>query len=82
MSRETPKSETYTLIEQKVDYYVQYYNTDTNHNDSIKLYIMRRLFSMRELASKLDDEGIISYPEYVRLREKIEKYIIEIGKGY
>lgn len=81
MVREIHKSETSTLIEQKVDYYVQYYNTDTNHNDSIKLYIMRRLFSMRELASKLDDEGIIPYSEYVDLREKIEKYVIEIGKG-
>ena len=42
---------------------------------------MRRLFSLRELASKLDDEGIIPYSEYVELREKIEKYVIEIGKG-
>lgn len=80
MSREIPKSETYTLIEQKIEYYVQYYKTDTDRNDSIKLYIMRRLFSMRELASRLDDEGIIPYSEYVDLREKIEKYVIEIGK--
>lgn len=81
MVNEIPKSETYTLIEQKIDYYVQYYNTDTDHNDSIKLYVMRRLFSMRDLASRLDDEGIISYPEYVMLKEKIEMYVIEIGKG-
>lgn len=81
MSREIPKSETYTLIEQKIEYYVQYYKTDTDHNDSVKLYIMRRLFSMRELASRLDDEGIIPYSEYVDLREKIEKYVIEIGKS-
>ena len=81
MVREIHKSETSTLIEQKVDYYVQYYKSDTDHNDSVKLYIMRRLFSMRELASKLDDEGIIPYSEYVELREKIEKYIVEIGKG-
>lgn len=81
MAREIPKSETYTLIEQKIEYYVQYYMSDTDRNDSIKLYIMRRLFSMRELASKLDDEGIIPYSEYVELREKIEKYVIEIGKG-
>lgn len=81
MVNEIPKSETYTLIEQKIEYYVQYFKTDTDHNDSMKLYIMRRLFSLRELASRLDDEGIIPYCEYVELREKIEKYVIEIGKA-
>lgn len=69
------------LIEQKIYYYVQYYNNDTDHNDSIKLYIIRRLFSLRELASRLDDEGIIPYSEYVDLKEKIEKYVLVIGKS-
>lgn len=75
------KSQTCRLIEQKIYYYVQYYDNDTDHNDSMKLYTIRRLFSLRELASRLDDEGIIPYPEYVYLREKIEKYVLVIGKG-
>lgn len=75
------KSETIIIIEQKIDYYVRYYNFDTDHNDSIKLYIIRRLFSLRDLVSRLDDEGIISYSDYVDLKEKIEKYVLLIGKS-
>ena len=81
MVREILKSETTTLIEQKIDYYFEYYKSNTNHNDSIKLYVIRRLISMRELSSWLDDYGIIPYSEYVYLREKIENYVLEIGKG-
>lgn len=74
-------SEVSTMINGKVDYYYSYYMDNNERSDSLKLYTIKRLFSLRELSSKLDDENLIPYCEYEETKEKIEKIMLEISKS-
>lgn len=79
------KSDTYIdiLIEQKIDFYLQYYKIDIDEYESMnllnvrttKIYTIRKLNSIREILDLLNIEELISNSEYIKLKEKIEKYV-------
>lgn len=61
---------------ERMNAYLRYYDSTKNHANSVKLYLIRRITTLIALADKLEDEHMISYPDYLEIKNEGERILI------